>query len=265
MEKKNIGMKVAIIILSILVLVLGGFIFYEHLLINNIDNNDSNGQLNQDSQNLTNDFSKNDLKKIIDDQLWILFRKDTSKIENISNNDKLLLALGLLEDKYLTNTDNVDTTFVDFSSEELEKAFNNSVISNLGIKHESFDIYNITGDDDWYNREESLLLYSKSMYNYHIPHASIVKDFKKNGNKYTIYMNYLFADDMVGTQYYHGSITDALDEKNSIVKAYDDEEYIDAQKYLDDNYSKIKDNLATYTYVFELKNDKLLLTDFSIK
>jgi len=268
-KKKNVGVRITIIILSILVLFLGGFIFYEHVLV---DNNMSN--LNNQTSN--KDYSKEDLKKIIDDQLWILFNfnyykndKSFIKIEDISNDEKLLLALVMLQDKYIINSNDVDTTFVGFSSDELEKAFNNSVISNLGIKHKSFDIYNITGDNDWYNREESLLLYSKSFLKYHMPVANKIKNFNNNGNQYTISMNYLFPDDMLGTQYYHGSIMDALNEKNPIIKAYDetddDREYIDAQKYLDNNYSKIKENLATYIYVFEVKDDKLLLTDVSVE
>lgn len=280
MEKKNIGMKVAIVILSILVLGLGSFIVYEHVLVNDVENNNINNGIENtskpDKEISSKDYSKEDLKKIIDDQLWILFNfnyykneKSFIKIKDISNDEKLLLALVLLEDKYLINSDDVDATFVGFSSDELEKAFNDSVISNLGIKHNSFDIYNITEDDDWYNREESLTFYSKSFLKYHMPVANKIKNFNSDDNQYIISMNYLFPDDMLGTQYYHGSITDALNEKNQIVKAYDenddDGEYIDAQKYLDDNYSKIKDKLATYKYVFEVKDGKLILTDFSIK
>lgn len=287
MEKKNVGVKITIIILTILVFGLGSFVFYEHVLINNVNNNEkvpSNGnevgdndesnQLNDEVQNSSKDFLKDDLKKIIDDQLWILFKSsyhknDNSliKIKDISNNDKLLLSLVLLENKYLIKSNGVNTTFINFSSDELEKAFNSSVISNLGIKHKSFDIYKLSESGDIYNRDENLLIYSKSFYGYHNSAASIIKDFKKDGNKYTISMNYLFADDKMAWQYYYGSLTDALNRKNPIVEAYNENEseYIDAQKYLDSNYDRIKDKLAAYKYVFEVRDGKLILTDFSVK
>jgi hypothetical protein len=106
---------------------------------------------------------------------------------------------------------------------------------------------------------------SKQGYRYNSPHASIIKNYEKNNNKYVISMNYLFADDNVGWEYYYGSFNDVKNGANSIVKAYDENgTYLNAQEYLDNNYNNIKDKLATYTYVFELKKDNLVLTDFSI-
>ena len=78
-------------------------------------------------------------------------------------------------------------------------------------------------------------------------------------------MNYLFPDDRVGFEYYYGSIADIKSKTNSIVKAYNESnEYIDAQDYLDNNYDSIKEKLATYTYVFEFEDEKLVLDSFSI-
>ena len=51
MEKKNIGLKILVIILSLLVLGLGGFIVYDKVLSNNGVENNDNTELNDDGNN----------------------------------------------------------------------------------------------------------------------------------------------------------------------------------------------------------------------
>ena len=271
--------KWIIILLIIVIIILGGLCVVLATSYNNLKNNEiickPNGIIDENNDNYTTDvednisienLSEENLKNIIEDQLFILFRatNQITKKEDIDNNSKLLLALNILENNYLTSSNAVSTTFIGFSKTELEKAFNSSVISDLRIKHENFDIYELT--EDYYNRNNSLLVYSKEIYNYITPGAKRVKKFEKNGNKYIISMNYLFADDNEGFNYYYGSSNNKFDEKYKVVKAYDDNgNYINAQEYLDNNYETIKDKLATYNYTFEIKNNKLILTNYSIK
>ena len=272
--------KWIIILLIIIIIILGGLCVVLATSYNNLKDNEiickPNGIIDENNDNYATDIEDNNsienlteenLKEIIKEQLFILFRAKNpiTKKENIDNKSKLLLALSILENKYLTSSNDVNTTFISITKAELEKAFNSSVISNLEIKHENFDIYELTGDSI-YNRDNKLTVYSKEIYNYVTPGAGRVKSFEKNGNKYIISMNYLFPDDHMGFNYYYGSLNNKFDEKYKVVKAYDDNgNYINAQEYLDSNYETIKDKLSTYNYTFEIKNNKLLLTNYSIK
>ena len=231
----------------------------------NISENSNDNELEEGNNVSDNNVSEENLKNIIKKQLFILFRYSDPviKIENIDNKSKLLLALNILEDKYTTKSNDINTTIVNVSKSELEAAFNSSVISDLGIKHENFDLYELTGNTI-YNRNTDLLVYSKEMYKYLLPQASKVKNYEKKNNQYIISMNYLFPDSDVGFEYYYGSLIDVKNGANSVVKAYDANGYIDAQKYLDENYNNIKDKLATYNYTFEIVNNKINLVNFSI-
>lgn len=244
----------------------------DNKLDNNVDNNNSNQNIVENNEFEENkisvdNISEEKLKNIVENQLYILFTHSNpiTKLENIDNQSKLQLALTILEDKYTTSSNDIDTTIVSVTKSKLEEAFASSVIGNLGIKHEDFGVYELTGDYI-YNRNTNLLVYSKAMYKYKVPDASKVKNYEKKDNQYIISMNYLFPDVVPGPSYYHGSLTDAKNETNPIIKAYDDNNnYLNAQEYLDNNYNSIKDKLATYTYTFELKNDNLVLTNYSVK
>ena len=231
----------------------------------NISENSNDNELEEGNNVSDNNVSEENLKNIIKKQLFILFRYSDPviKIENIDNKSKLLLALNILEDKYTTKSNDINTTIVNVSKSELEAAFNSSVISELGIKHENFDLYELTGNTI-YNRNTDLLVYSKEMYKYLLPQASKVKNYEKKNNQYIISMNYLFPDSDVGFEYYYGSLIDVKNGANSVVKAYDANGYIDAQKYLDENYNNINDKLATYNYTFDIVNNKINLVNFSI-
>lgn len=270
MENKN--NKGVIALLAIIIAILGllcillvtnkiSFNFNE---LNNSNQNINDSVLEEENNVSDDNMSEEKLKNIIEKQLFILFKYNdpVTKIENIDNKSKLLLALSILEDKYTTKSNDINTTIVSFTKSELENCFNSSVIRNLGIKHESFDLYELISE--YYNRNTDLLVYSKEMYKYMLPKASKVENYEKKNNQYTISMNYLFPDSDVGFEYYYGSLTDVKNGANSVVKAYDSNGYIDAQKYLDDNYDNIKDKMATYNYTFEIINNKINLVNFSI-
>jgi hypothetical protein len=67
------------------------------------------------------------------------------KIEDIDNQSKLYLASLILEDKYITNSNEITTTIVSVDKLKLEETFESTVIGHLPLKHESFDIYELTG------------------------------------------------------------------------------------------------------------------------
>lgn len=229
----------------------------------NIAESNNQNQISKENNTSNNNISEEKLKNIINNELFVLFKHSdpVTKKEDIDNESKLLVALNILKNEYTTSSNDIYTTIENFTKTKLEEAFNSSVISDLGIQHESFNTYELVEDNIYRNTN----LYSKDIYKYRIPLASKVKNYEKTDNKYVISMNYLFPDDNVGFQYYYGSLTDSKNKTNSIVKASDDNDnYFDAQEYLDNNYNNIKDKLATYNYTFEITNNKITFVDFSI-
>ena len=149
-----------------------------------VDNEDSFKKENISKENISEEV----LKEVIDKELFILFRENEviTKLEDIDNKSKLLVALSILQDEYTVSSNDILTTIVNVDKEKLESAFNGSVISKLGIKHESFDIYELTSDSV-YNRNNDLLVYSTESFKYLLPSASKVKSYENKGDKYIIF------------------------------------------------------------------------------
>lgn len=267
MEKQNnkgiiVLLVIIIIIISVLcVLFATGTISLKNIETNNNqDISENNNETNTDKDNniSNDDISEEKLVNIIENQLFVLFRTSSiTKKEDIDNRSKLLVALKILEDNYTIDSDDKKTELTEFSKAKLEDAFNSSVISDLEIEHDSFDVFYLV--DDIYYKNTSAM--SKYIFSYNVPQASRVKNYEKDGDKYIISMNYLFPNDIVGITDYYGSLNDAENKTNAIV-TYED--YFNVQEYLDNNYDSIKDKLATYNYTFEVTNNKINLVDFSI-
>ena len=125
--------KWIIILLIIVIIILGGLCVVLATSYNNLKNNEiickQNGIV-EDNISIEN-LSEENLKNIIEDQLFILFRatNQITKKEDIDNNSKLLLALNILENNYLTSSNDVSTTFIGFSKTELEIPI---ILSNIG-------------------------------------------------------------------------------------------------------------------------------------
>lgn len=255
-EKGNKGViallvVIIVILLALVVLLANGTI---NLRNNSSIDNQQAGKNNQQSDdvNIEKEFTENDFKKVVDDELYILF--GFKSLDELTNRRKLTLVFNKLDPDYVT----IDSA----SKEKVEEVFNSTSIRNLGIQHETFDVFTYENNTYTKNKEQM----SKRNLFYPNKLANKVNSFEKKNNQYVISVNYLFPDDTRGWQYYYGS-WDNFTEANKIVKAYDDNnQYIDAQKYLDDNYDNIKDKLDTYVYTFEVdNNNNINLVDFSIK
>ncbi len=254
-EKNNKGViallvVIIVILLALVILLATGTISFK----NNFSNNDqqSEGSNQQNSGEINSiKYTENDIKKIVDDELYILF--DFKSLNELTNKRKLTLVFNKLDPDYNT----IDSV----SREKVEETFNSTSLSSLGINHETFDVF--TYDNGTYTKNKEQMSKRNLFYANKLP--SKVKSFESNGNQYVISINYLFPDDRMAWQYYYGSRNN-FTESNRVVKATDDNnQYIDAQKYLDDNYDNIKDKLDTYVYTFEVVNNKINLVDFSIK
>lgn len=220
---------------------------------NSIDNNQKNKN--------ENSVTKESLLKIIEDELFIFFMwsEPNRKISDLDNQSKLYMALNKLENAYAgNNSSEIYVEIENFSKKELEKYFNSSCLSNLTINHEDIAEFKYDSENETYSNSH---LMPKIEYRYRRPHAKKIVSYKSENDIYKISLKYLFPDDQEGYQYYYGD----LEYKNKIIKAIDENNnYIDVQKYLDENFDSIKDKLATYDYTFKYENNKLILSDFSI-
>lgn len=266
-NKKNkfiiLFLVIIIIILSLLctLLAIGKIKPYNNDSSNNkiISNNNEISQTNSNSDK--KNLNQGDFKKLVNDELYILF--GFKSLKDVTNDRKLTLTFNKIENEHAKSDNNVYVLLESVSKEEVEKVFNETCFSKLGINHEKFDVFEL--NDSYYNRNNQ---YMSKRNLFHSNYAYKIKKYEQEGNKYTLAINYLFPDTMPGPKYYYGSYSsEDQNENNKIVKAYEDgipENYINSQEYLDNNYEKIKDKLDTYNYIFEVNNNKIEIVDFYI-
>ena len=266
MEKKNNNgvvimlMGVIIVILAVLcVLFATGTININGIgSSDDTSNNVKDTSINEETSE--NDITQEEILKIVDDELFIFFmwKEPNRKISDLDNQSKLYVALKKIYNDYTKMYDNINFEIRSFSTKDLEKAFNETCLSELSIVHESLDNFEYDSSNGMYNNNN---LMSKMYLNYIYPDAKKVVSYSNDNDVYKISIKYLFPDGHENAQNYYGD----NEQKNFIVGAYfDGTSRIDAQKYLDENFEIIKDKLATYNYTFKYENNKLVLTDFSI-
>lgn len=272
MEKKNnSGMLVGILIGLVIALLVGVGLFATGNInfktnantdnkqaedSNNITDNNSNGKVEE------KDITQKTFEDIVDNELYILF--GFKSLNEITNERKLTLAFNLIDKEYAHSDNDVWATVQSVSKTKVEKVFNNTSISKLGIIHQKFDVYNV--NDTHYNRNNNYM--SKRNLFYCGFKARKFVNYEEKNNQYILSVNYIFPDSCEGWEKFYGAYGyENQNESNFVVNAHNDAmEYIKPQEYLDDNYDSIKDKLDTYVYTFEVDgNNKINLVDFSIK
>ena len=263
MENKK-GKNILIGVLLTIVIILVAFIILvlTNTISLNLSSNTNNGKAGNDSTiNNSTKYNQETFKKIVDDELYILFGYNS--LSELTNQRKLTLAFNLIEKEYSTNGSDIYSTVQSVSKEKVDEAFNKTSISKLGITHQDFDVYKL--NNDTYNRNNEVMS-KRNLFHCNIK-ASKVSNFEVKDNKYIVSVKHMFPDGCEGVEGYYGTYLNANQtESNFVVKAYTGvyTDYIDPQKYLDDNYDSIKDKLDTYIYTFEVNNGKIDLVDFSI-
>ena len=261
-EKNN---KVLIVVLLVIIILLGALCAL--LATGTISLKNNKGQENNTidgaevNGNNTTEYTQETFKKIVDDELYVLF--GYKSLNELPNARKLTLAFNIVESMYLKKDNDVNTTIQEVTEEKVEEAFNKTSISKLGIKHQSFDVYQL--NSGIYSRNNTVMS-KRNLFNCDFPHK--VENFEKSGNKYVISVKYLFTDACPVSGYYYGAYASSdQSESNRITNAFVGDnytDYVDPKKYLEENYDSIKDKLDTYIYTFEVNNGKIELVDFSI-
>ncbi len=199
--------------------------------------------------------------KIIDDNLYILFRSDENgnmydSVDDISNYDILTLVFN--------NYSNVYEGNVNYSKKDVDLVFERSPFVNLiDLKYEDFDNYIYDNKTEYFINDGKI----KSVRNQKYAVPLIGKIIKFERRKYTYYIDakYLFANNSYvmdkGANGY-GSINDLSDINKKIVVI---DNKFNANEYFYSSFDKVKDKLDTYHYVFESdKEGRVLLKEFRI-
>ena len=296
-EKVNIA--IIIILTGVLCLFAGYVMFTEVMKVNDNSNSKGNSSEKVSKSTITLD-DRIKLNNLIDNDLVVLLYK-----EKLSDLTDLELRTIIEQNNYdtivlkNTNENGNDASYI-FTSDELKKAFNNSVFSEL--KYEDGNIggvcAGVVSDLNIYIYDSETKTYNANpntgmgcnmarpyVYTYNV-------DSYRDGDKYVIVNKYLFGsnnpiDKVEMNKYLFGSANDYEDYLNGYryntkidtsksVTALDSigTEYVDTSLFEfslneftsnNKNYDSIKDKLDTYTYTFEKKDGHFVITDFSVE
>ena len=284
-EKVNIA--IIIILTGVLCLFAGYVMFTEVMKVNDSSKSKDNGseKVSKSSIGLEDRIELNNL--IDNDLVALLYKEKLSDLTDLElrtitehdNYDKIVLKN--------TNENGNDASYI-FTSDELKKAFNNSVFSELKYEDgniggvcagvvSDLNIYIYDSETKTYNANPNTGMGCNSarpyVYTYNI-------DSYMDGDKYVIVNQYLFGNPsnvipVEESKYLYGSVNKSNGTSNSVatlddigVEDTNTELFMGAlEEFTSDykNYDSIKDKLDTYTYTFEKKDGHFVITDFSVE
>ena len=243
--KKNI----IIILLAIISIGLIGYIIY--------DKNDN------DTVNKVN-YKLIDFTKVINNELYFLVSQKNYK--DLTDKEKTYMFYLLVDDR---NNVTVD---------KLENIRKNSSLRELSVNYtdiyDSYNGYELTNDIlRSLNKETGQ--YSEPLIGHgglFIDKIPFLVDYKFENNRYIISYKYVFTknqgDGPTNLDAYY-TYEDAIKGQNKIKEflledANDESSLLfqNVKDYANENYDDLKDKLDTYNYVFEVKDNNIILTDF---
>lgn len=259
LEKEN--RKNFITFVIVLLIAFGGLATYFVFKVLN-EPTDYKNSINSILTNTTNESTKDlektkiELSTIIDSELFVL--KDKSALTEITNQDKLYVAIKKMSEKENVNTD--------ISASKLEAYYKESCLSEIKYTNENIKDYKVEleyYDSNHYDFDSNIYKYNSN--NQGDSSVGIVaknlEEFKHDNDKYIISYKYLFS-----------SVEDNISkikEMNEVEKStcyygnYNDARYmVESNCVYFTKYNAIKNKLDTYTYTFEKKDDKFILVDF---
>lgn len=163
--------------------------------------------------------------------------KDYESINALDNANKLNLIYKVFNNKS------------EITIDEINSYLNNSFLGT--IYYDNMDIY--CDNNIIYKFEDNKYIYNEeNNCNNKIDYTYKVISLKKKSNTYVITLTYLWSN----LEDYYYTYKDLLNNNYSIKKEED---------YLENNYNNIKNYVHEYTYIFEKKYDKYLLSGFKYK
>lgn len=260
---------IIIIIFSLFLLILGGYVLYTKVLNN--DNAEKIKRFNESKNVNIKEYSKEDFDKIVRSWLGLGSLLNKKSLDELTNQERLRMIIDMYdgEDKYDV-----------FSQSKLEKIHQNSVIKNLNITYE--DLLNYYGTFLWddaklvgfeYNKDDKTFKYTGALGHGAVSCGNVAYSdmisMDTDGINYTVKYKYVFLnslDDGPSDIVLYLNIKDALARSNEWVKLSIWEDGSNhTEEYIKEHYNEIKDKLQVYTYKFKVENGNLVITDFSVE
>ena len=194
-----------------------------------------------------------EIEKIVNEEMYLLAGKNS--ISELNNSEKLWYCFDNLVDDY-------PETFKGYIIENCWKktSFNNDIVlENIKYYSSNDVIYNYDSEKDTYTKNAN---FNAKAYNNVKPAYTKIEKINSENGKYTVSVKYLwyYAEPSDGITNVYGSYDAALNQKEKLNN--DEIHTFDIDKELAE--SLIKGNeIETYTYVFEKKDNKVVLIDFS--
>ena len=271
--------NIVIIVLSILVVAFGGFIVYDKFINESTNNIVHNGNVNGNNNKKDNNVYTDNVKlsqfvSVIENELSGI--EAFNSLSEVSNENKLILLYNL----YKKNNKNTSETF---KKSDLEQLKENSSLANIDITYDNIcDMYGIYTIDNSkvgykYDKNNETYTYTGELGHGGVTEGIIYKkliDYKYQDGKYVLEYNYIFYNggslmDKEDTDIYY-TVTDLFDGKS--IKNFNNNKnelamynQFDAISYIKNNYSELESKLKTFTYEFEIINNKIVLSNYYVK
>lgn len=271
--------NIVIIVLSILVVAFGGFIVYDKFINESTNDIVNNGNVNannnkKDNAVYTDNVKLSQFEKIIENELSGI--EAFNSLSEVSNENKLILLYNL----YKKNNKNTSETF---KKSDLEKLKENSSLANIDITYDNicdmYGIYTIDNSKVGYKYDSNTETYT---YTGVLGHGGVTEgiiykkliDYKYQDGKYVLEYNCIFYNggslmDKEDTDIYY-TVSDLFDGKS--IKTFNNNKnelamynQFDAISYIKNNYNEIESKLKTFTYEFEIINNKIVLSNYYVK
>ncbi len=283
MENENIKSNKKSFIILLLIIAIIGIIIMGYYFVNNSSSNKNNDKeknveidnKNEDSKQdaidaNNNQTSKsdeeifNEIEDIIENELYVFYGLDS--IDDLSSEIKAYLAISLFQ-KNVGLKDYIEN-FVPLKSEDLKKEFDKSSLGKFEfvdtnipcMLYEKFDHYEWT-----YHPESDTYEYTELGHGGSFVSPADKQIIKKNKDNGLYVISYKYLWEYFGT---------SDEEEISIYKNFEDEKSLikpltkisrDYNKniLIETKATEVLSELDTYTYIFELIDNKLYLKDFN--
>lgn len=268
--------NIVIIVLSILVVAFGGFIVYDKFINESTNNIVNNGNVNGNNNKKDNTvyIKLSQFENVIENELSGI--EAFNSLSEVSNENKLISLYNL----YKKNNKNTSETF---KKSDLEQLKENSSLANIDITYDNicdtYGIYTIDNSKVGYKYDKNNETYT---YTGELGHGGVTEgiiykkliDYKYQDGKYVLEYNYIFYNggslmDKEDTDIYY-TVSDLFDGKS--IKTFNNNKnelamynQFDAISYIKNNYSELESKLKTFTYEFEIINNKIVLSNYYVK
>ena len=246
-------------------LVFSCFVFFTKVLHNDKETMMKREKLNEHIK----EYTKEEFDELVSDRLGLGVLVNKKSLSEMNNAERLRMLIN-----YYKGNDRYDT----FSETEIDKIHNESVIKNLNVIYEN--LYDYYGTFVWsnsnvayqYDSGSKTFKYTGALGHGGVSRGNIIHkelvSLDTNVHTYTVKYRYIFYNstgDGPSDVTLYLNIEDAMNDKNAwAYLPVKEDNSTHANEYIDMHYGEVKNKLPVYTYIFKVKDNQLVITDFFI-